>query len=429
MAYSVAALGLLGVVIVIGLRGDDDLRISKEIVLDDGRLFSDPLAVAAVGNDVYVIAGKSRSGEGALGFRLLRDAKRAEVLWRYSGEKSQELAKVSPNLPFGGDAFAPDFRGVAGMSDGSIFLCGYGPRGAVGRHRPGLLTHLDSFGAVIKERALLPTQFVDPPRNHSLDPNNLGEVVQSGFDACVPWGNNVGFVGRALHLYPSQNDPRIRDRKFYYWIMVCNSIGEIVWQKLISSPFGSTSVAGLTSVLVTPERNLMFTYDLSGRSELLSVSEAGLLVGARQFEEPLIAVHSSAKVAAVQVFGGGVNATKSVITLDEGLREVHREDGLSVPYFFTERAFGHSGSYLLLIGQQVRSSRDGSAVRYLSASRQLTARTLSRGSLSDSGTAKLVTPTGRADEFLLVRTLHQKTPDGGTRRAGIALDLISAIGN
>jgi hypothetical protein len=419
-----AALCVLAMVLVLRLGVADDLKISQGIVLEEGGI--DPKAMTAITDDVFVIAGQSEWGESAVGFRLSKDASKAELLWRYIHERP--LADPMAGLRFATAADTPDFRGVAAMPDGSVFLCGSRPGGGRGKDRPSLLTHLESSGRVIGEKVLIPPKFVDPLWDHPVDPNNLGEVVLSEFDECVPWGDNVGIVGRAVHFFPSQENPRNREYRSYYWIMVVNAAGEIVWQKIIPFPFKLTSIDEFTSVLITPQRNLQVTRYALGQSEIVSVSETGELIAARQLEGYYIAVHPIAAATSIQLFGGDPNGTKNLVTVGENLQELHREDGLNLPEFVAEKAYGRADSSLLLIGQQTQGAGYVSAIRNIAPSRQVTGKTLTHGSLFDAGAAKVSTQTKRSGELLIARTQLERTPSGA-KRLGIALDMIGTPTN
>jgi hypothetical protein len=287
--------------------------------------------------------------------------------------------------------------------------------------QPALLTHLDSSGQVISEKDLLPPKFVDPPLDRPFDPNSLRAVVSANFDACMPWGDKVGIIGRAAHAVPSPTNPRTRKDTNYNWVVVVDAAGEIVWQRVFETALG---LAELTSSVVTPEGNLLFTYRSPDQTEILLVGATGELIGAMQLDGWYLAVNPMVTPRSIQIFGGKYPEPKNLITFNEALQELHRERDFHVTDFVPRKAYSYADSSLLLIGEQTHGMGRLSAVRYISASRQVTAKRLTDGSLSDHGTAKVSTLTGRAGELLIARSVFERTSDGDVKRLGIALDLI-----
>jgi hypothetical protein len=228
-------------------------------------------------------------------------------------------------------------------------------------------------------------------------------------------------------FFPSQKNPKIRDSRSYYWIVVADSASEVVWQKLIPLAFGLTG-ADLSSVLATPQHNLLFTRHWAGQSEALSVNQVGELVAAKQLKGFYVGVHPMGATTTIQLFGGDPGGAKSLITIGEDMRELHREDGLDVPEFVAEKAYGDADSALLLVGEQIQRAGSLSAIRYVGASRQVTGKTLTHGSLFDAGSAKVSTLMPRSGEILIARELLERIP-GDAKRLGITLDTIQTPKN
>jgi hypothetical protein len=418
----------LGAAIVPSVCVADDIGISQGLVLEDEGIFFNPIAMTRVEDDLYVIAGQSRFGESALGVRLLKGGAEAKVLWRYTSQQSRLLAGAIGRPPFGGAAAMPDFRGVAALPDRSALLCGYGVGGA-GKDRSSLLTRIESSGRVASEKMLFPPKLIDASQDHPPDPNNLGEVVLSGFDDCFIWGDKVGIVGQASHFFPSQNNPKIRESRSYDWILVVDAAGEVAWQRLIPLAFGLRVIGDLTSVLVTPQDNLLFTRHWASQSEIMSVSRAGELIAAKQLKGFWVAVHPTGSAKTIQLFGGDPKNAKTVLTLGEDLQEIHREDGLEVAGFLPMKAYGLTDSSILLAGEKIRGGGGVSAICYVSASREITTTTLTHGSLFDAGTAEVSALTGRPGEILIARTLLEQVTRSEAKRIGVTLDLIKTPKN
>jgi hypothetical protein len=424
------ALSLLGAAIMPSLCVADDVSISQGLVLEDEGIRFNPIAMTLVKDDVYVIAGRSIFGESALGVRLLKGGAEAKVLWRYTSQQSRQLADAAVRGPaFGGAADMPDFRGVAASPDQSVLLCGYGVGGAAGKDRSSLLTRIESSGRVASEKMLLPPKFTDPPQDHPLDPNNLGEVVLSGFDDCFTWGDKVGIVGQASHFFPSQKNLKIRESRPYDWIVMVDMAGEVVWQKLIPLAFGLRVIGDLTSVLVTPQGNLLFTRHWAGQSEILSVSQTGELIAAKHLKGFWVAVHPTGSAKTIQLFGGDPKDAKTLLTLGEDLQEIRREDGLEGAEFIPKKAYGLADSSLLLAGEKFKDGGTVSAICYVSASREITTTALTHGSFFDAGTAKVSALTGRPGEILIARTLLEQVTRSEAKRIGVTLDLIKTSKN
>ncbi len=246
----------------------------------------------------------------------------------------------------------------------------------------------------------------------------------TGFDDCVTWGDKVGIIGHVSHFFPSQNNPKIREGRYYHWILVVNTTGEVVWQKLIPLASGLSVISDLTSVLITPQHNLIFTLHYAGQSEILSVSQAGEVRADEQLKGFYVAVHPMDVATTIQLFGGDPKGAKSLITLDEDLGEVHREDGLNIPEFVASKAYALADTSLLLVGEEVREVGSVPAVRFVSASRQIIKKSLTHGSLFDAGSARVSVLTGRPGELLIARTLLEKGTRGVSKRLGLALDVI-----
>jgi hypothetical protein len=404
-----------------------DLKISGGPVIEDGKGFHLD-AIAATKDDTYVVAGESTSGESAFSIRLSQSDGQAKVLWRYTNEKSRQLAGAGAGLPFGGAANVPGFRGAAALPDGSVFLCGYGI-GAPGRDRPSLLVHVEGSGHVASEEVLQPPSDADPLKGARAIFSTQPDVVLSGLDGCVAWGDGIGLVGRASFYSRSASNPAVREGRYYHWILFVDTTGKIVWQKLLPLAFLPSPIAELTSVLITPEKNLLFTRHWGGESEVLSISQSGQLVAQRQLNGVYVAVHLEGSATSIQLFGGEPLGTKNLLTVDEDLNDLSREDGLNLPRFVAKSAYGGKLGSLLLVGQAIREPQSLSAVCYVTASRRVTTETLAHAPLSDDGSGGVSAPSSRPNRIVVARRVFERASLTDVKRLGITLDSLEPTEN
>ena len=405
---------------LLGCGGADDITLSREILVHGGAMKPHTIAPAKDRADVYYYAGQSIYGESAVAVHLPEPGGGATVLWRY--DRDPRRARMKGGVYFAGGS-RPTFRGLVPMSDGSVFLCGDGP-GDHGKDRPALLVRLDNAGRVISEDEVLPPKTTE-------EGTKLGGgqkvTVIGGFDRCLTWGNDVVALGTA-HYYGASVQK-------YHWVVVANSAGQIVWQKLVR--FDMKFWDEFVTVRVTP-RSLFFTrllnYAGDTSTDIVSMSRTGDLVAHRQLRGFYVAVSSDGEEP-LRIVGGDQSRTKSLITLGEDLRETSREDGLATGSMAASAAYDLDGSALLLFGFE--RPNDQSSVRYSSASyvdKQRSVRSrlfapwrpwqLLLGGLRDYGTV-VSARTQRPGEFIIARNLY-KNSVFSFEGLGLALNFVGA---
>jgi hypothetical protein len=230
-------------------------------------------------------------------------------------------------------------------------------------------------------------------------------------------GAYVGVIGHVLYF------PRKGERRGYYWIVAVDTAGKVAWQKLIPlvSPVLSLST-DFTSAQLTPRQNLLFSRFWLDTTELVSVDLTGQLVASRQLKGYFVVVSSPGN-RAIQVFGGDLEANKSLISLDENLQETQREDNLPIPNFLVANAYSLSGPSLLLMGSDLRGNRNYSAIHHLTKQRSVESTRLIHDDLFDAGKITASAPMSRSGEFIVVRNLLKGQSDQ-IDNLGIALSII-----
>lgn len=373
----------------------DDLQTPVEthqaFIQTDQRLPINPLAIVPT-DDGLIVAGWS----GTRAWAAKTDAV-GRILWTYHVEK-----------PAGYDAgpwmsVKPEFSSAAVMPDGSIWLIG---STLEENKRVGLLVHLDSQGKVLLERTIL------PPRAAVQDAK-----VQV-LTECVRWGDGIGIVGNTFtkKLTPDPPAPAgvlrplPESRNLAYWVLALDAQGNITFNDTIpSEQFAFIVPKGLD--LLTTGSDLVISATTNFMTEVLRLSPSGAIAARQQFPNGFLGlVRPVVPDGKLQLLGTFVSAANSkpdqvrrqvLITLDEQLREVHRQEAQppisgSVTYRMPDHSFVVFGAEVHDIGERY-TSQIMHVDPTLQHKRALSPR---RGVVSDNGIIYTAVPLGATGRFV-----------------------------
>jgi hypothetical protein len=375
-----------------------EVAVSHQVILKDEvtHFVLQPNAMARVDDGGFVIAGRINGAQQSWATKTDSEGK---VLWRY-------VTGLRDKLNIGQ---AAEFNGIVAMPDGTTYLCGNLPR-PPGKYSPGLLTHLDRMGQVLSERLMFP--------------NEVPEHGLAYFTDCVRWGEGLAIVGRVEHIVRPALGINLPTSEKFYWLLALDSAGNVKWEKLIPTTFGT--IDEVEPLLVTADNSLVFSGRRIFQTELFRVSVTGdvqaklLLAGQFRLVRPVV------DDGILQVSGYTESGVSATITLDDGLAEVQRSEGPYPLKFKSRLAYRLPDQSLLLFGSAIRAGGAQFISRIVHVDRTLHAEQsldLAHEPFYDNGYVKAAVPTGKHGEFVTARELLKHGPDEESR-VGAALDFI-----
>lgn len=287
------------------------------------------------------------------------------------------------------------------MPDGSVWLIG---STIDANARVGLLVHLDRDGKVLAERSIRPPQ--DSPSSLLLD--------------CVRWADGVAIVGTTgIRKSTSEPSATIGAPKstqvswnLAYWVLALDAHGSTAFESVIPTeqetfviPGGLTLLAAESSLVMSATTNVM--------TEVLRVGPTGAVEARKQFPTGYLGlvrpVVPDGKLQLLGTFVTAANSAPSVvrhqvlITLDEHLAEVHRQDaqpqiGGNVTYRMPDQSLVVFGAETHDIGERYTSQ-----MMHVDPTLQYK-RTLSprRDTVTDTGMITTAAPLGSSGRFVVV---------------------------
>ena len=308
-------------------------EVRQEVLLNSAaNAVMEPLAMAVGADDSLLVAGGATATRQAWAARL---SAANQVEWMYFRESppAERLAQQASST-------TPEFRAVASMADGSVFLCGNTP------YRSGasniFLTQLDRQGQLLSERPLE-------------TPALRGAMVYRA-DQCIAWGGGVVVVAHEQH-YPLPGADGGHGVRASYLLLAFDRVGNFKWEQVVPTLGEGFAPDGQGVVARDAGGALLVSATDNVDTEVLRFDAKGQLRAHRRFDGRYLLLHGR-DGDAVKLFGS-VPANdalpRSVVTLDETLAVVARAQGDKPFDFAVRHAFEKRDGSLLLFGSELHA--------------------------------------------------------------------------
>lgn len=363
-----------------------ELVLTREVIIkDESGFVPEPHVMSRTDDGGFIIAGSLGRA-----WAIKIDAA-GKVLWRNLQDK-----------PLAGGGYAAVFTGAVAMPDGSTYLCGntsFPPS----VYTPSLLMHLDATGQLINEQLYIP--------------KNRTEHGLSNFDSCTRWGDKLMLIG---HIFQFNNSKDfLKNDENYYWLLMLDTSGKIVWEKQIPTAFDTIERA--KSILMASDSSLVLAGYRIDKTELFRISVTGKLIAKKkpldgffEFARPVV------PDGVLQLYG--LNQTDKVfelITLDDRLEEIKQVQGDHGLDFGGRFVYRMPDQSLVLFGRELHE-RYKSAVGHVDSKLQSVQKIeLVHGEpFYDGSYIGAAASAGSDGEFVTVKPLTKHQPNEG--RIGLA---------
>lgn len=289
------------------------------------------------------------------------------MIWKYRIDVREEATISGESIGI------PEFRGIASMSDGSVYLCGSTPR--AGRRRSGLLTHLDPQGHVLNEKLMVP---------HNMTPNGLVYLHD-----CLPFGGGLAIIGSIAD-----------GQQYLYWLLLLDAAGQV--QRDVQFPTLDGRMAGLGTTLMVVGSNLVFSSYTGLNTEVVRLTSSGEIQARKLWRLGAFElVRSVTADTTVQLIGMLLephgHGTMTILTLNERLEEESRVEGRQSTYG-AEVAYRLPDHSFILFSAKNDKANIVVADEHLQSQRRLA---LPRRKLSSVGRIEAVVPVPKRRTFVV----------------------------
>ena len=365
----------------------------REVVIKDPTGFAaHPAVISRTGDEGYIVAGSLIAAHQAWAIAIDSQGK---PRWRYVVDQ--------PEKSIFGEA--PEFSGAAVSADGSATLCGKMPL----KSSPfvtGLVARVDQYGHEVAKR------LVEPDGSPNLFPVFLSDCTQRGEDAIF-----IGLVGKILNYNDVKNPPIVQ---YYYWFFSMDSKLNKKWESLIPVSPKLSTIDRFDRLWELPEGGYIFSAIRGSESEVLKVDANGKeLSRSDEGGDFRLARPWSAKNEFV-LLGRNDFKNWNFLKISSGGNSIKKIDSNALSNFFSVANYTLSDGSFAAFGGEGHGRTYSCAVRI---SVDLTSDGCLRfpHSNNDSGFVDVVSPTNKADEFLVGRMLIFSAE----RSSALALDFIS----
>ncbi|MBJ7311576.1 hypothetical protein ACFOLJ_11800 [Rugamonas sp. CCM 8940] len=317
--------------------GVKSAEVRQEVLLNSAaNAVMEPLAMAATGDDSLVVAGGATATRQAWAARL-NAANKVEWIYFRESPPAERLAQEASST-------TPEFRAVASMADGSVFLCGNTP------YRTGasniFLTQLDRQGQLLSEK---PVE----------TPASSGAMVYRA-DQCIAWGEGVVIVAHEQH-YPLPGADGGHGVRASYLLLAFDRLGNFKWEQAVPTLGEGFAPDGQGVIVRNVGGALLVSATDNVDTEVLRFDAKGQLRAHRRFDGRYLLIQGQ-DGGALKLFGSVPDndaLPRSVITLDDTLAVVARTQG-DKPFDFSVRhVFEKRDGSLLLFGSEAHAQGAG----------------------------------------------------------------------
>lgn len=356
----------------------EKLVMKREVLLtNEQEVVIEPSNISLTNDGGFIVVGNA----GMLAMARKIDPL-GKTLWMYTSELHDKATFPHPAA----------FRGIAEMTDSSIYLCGNVPS-SPGKAPSGLLAHLDSSGRVLDERLIVP--------------QNPIERSVTSVSNCIQWGDGLLIVGNIARLNGGSNP----GMKTWHWLLMLDSTGKVKWEKQILS-LGMNSLVDIRgTVLVAKEGNIFFSVTDNVNSELLNLSSTGEVQARKQLAGRFQFVHPVNSDGLLQIYGSFTSNTKpprAAIFLNDKLEEIQKIQGDHPADFVAHLIYRKPDQSLVLFGSSVHTFGERLRSGIVHVDRLLQTEyslDFDRDGLFDGGSIGAATPTKNSGEYALARSL------------------------
>ena len=357
---------------IIGPSFADEILLKSEVLLTvENQLPIHPSAIATTRDGGLIVVGSA--GMAAWARKVNTQGK---TLWEYTSD-FRDKARI---------AHEGTFRGIAEMSDGSVFLCGNMPS-PPGMYPTGLLAHLNASGQRIDE--------------HLIAPQNAAEQGATYLSDCMRWDDGVAIVAKVSKWV--KNGTTLST---LYWLPLLDSTGKVKQEKWVTPLTENFNPDIRGTVFFADGRNLFFSMTDSFNTELLSLSAVGevrahkRLVGRFQFVRPV------KPDGLFEIYGSFTSKSQQppvTVMLNDKFEEIKKTQGNHPANFASWLVFRLPDQSLVFFGSSVHSYGESLRSGIILVDRSLQEeRSLSLEKIGflDAGTIWAAAPTQKPGEFV-----------------------------
>ncbi len=242
----------------------EELSVTKTVYLEKGNVVEQKIIVQTHDKGFVIAGGIEQKAQPKSAWATKTDSE-GKAIWRYVLPPREKLDTYD----------GPEYSSAVVMSDDSVFLCGRMPFNvAPGVNQPGLVTHLDKKGKLLKEKLLYPqkTQGITITRLTSCAKSNHGIMVV---------GNTTQFV---KDTSPGATDSSPKINTSFYLVLSLDERGNTQWEKLI--PIADKAGYDEMSQLQALGNGFAFTATRNSiGTEVVRISEDGKTVASNVFDD------------------------------------------------------------------------------------------------------------------------------------------------